>query len=191
MDCHCTCLAAEKSDELKTDVFNPTLWVAESVVELRGHEHVINSLAFVTEAPLQQTKEQPHHHSSSSSINSNNTNSSPRSTMTHLETIRDYLASGSRDRTVRLWKISQGACVAVFKAHENWVQSVVIHPTGNYIISCADDKSIRVFDIAAQRCLRTLEKAHNHFITSIAMHHTLPVLVSGSVDQTLRCWQLD
>lgn len=138
--------------------------------ELRGHDHVVESLAFVSEESLSGTAKREDK---------------------HLDTVRDYLASASRDRTVRLWKVSEATCLAVFKAHENWVRSVLIHPTGNYIISCSDDKSIRVFDIKAQRCLRTLEKAHDHFITSLHMHHTLPILVSGSVDQTIRCWQLD
>lgn len=139
------------------------------VAELRGHEHVVEALAFVTEEALKTSGREPK----------------------HTELVRDYLASGSRDRTVRLWRISEASCIATFKAHENWVRSVIIHPSGNYVISSADDKSIRVFDIKANRCLRTLDKAHEHFVTTLDMHHTLPVLVSGSVDQTLRCWQLD
>lgn len=138
------------------------------VGELRGHEHVVESVAFITEEPLKNTAR-------------------PNK---HTETVRDYLASGSRDRTVRLWKVSEGTCIATFKAHENWVRSVIIHPSGNYVLSCSDDKSIRVFDIKNNRCLRTLEGAHNHFVTCLDMHHTLPILVSGSVDQTLRCWLL-
>jgi platelet-activating factor acetylhydrolase IB subunit alpha len=169
------CLAVRQSDgglwasagnDQTIYVYDPT---GNAVFELRGHEHVINSLAFVTEEPLKM----------------------PQRPSKHTETVRDYLASGSRDKTVRLWKISQAACVAVFKAHENWVQSVLIHPNGNYVLSCADDKSIRVFDIKAQRCLRTLEKAHKHFCTALDIHHALPVLVSASVDQTICCWQLD
>lgn len=144
------------------------------VMELRGHEHVVESLAFLTEEPFRPAS------SSSSSRESK-----------HSEAVRDYLASGSRDRTVRLWKLSEAACLATFVAHENWVRSVLIHPSGNYVISASDDKTIRVFDVAGKRCLRVLEKAHDHFVTSIAMHHTLPILVSGGVDQTVRCWQLD
>jgi len=139
------------------------------VAELRGHEQVIESLSFVCEEPLKvATKETK-----------------------HTDVIRDYLASASRDRSVRLWRVSDSSSIAVFKSHENWVQDVVIHPSGNYVISCADDKSIRVFDIKAQRCLRTIDKAHDHFITSLRMHHTLPILVTGSVDQSLKCWLLD
>lgn len=143
------------------------------VVEMRGHEHVVESLAFISEEPL------------TTAVKASTGNAK------HAETVRDYLASGSRDRTVRLWKISEAACIAVFKAHENWVRGVVIHPSGNYVISCSDDKTIRVFDIKANRCLRTLDKAHDHFVTSLDIHHQLPILVSGGVDQTVRCWMLD
>lgn len=85
------------------------------VAELRGHDHVVESLAF---CPFGKN-----------------------------ETVRDYLASGGRDRTVRLWKISTVECLAVFKQHENWVRAVLIHPSGNYVISAGDDRSIRVYDI--------------------------------------------
>lgn len=144
---------------------------SNKIVELRGHDHVVESVAFTTEQPLKAA-------------------SSGRPTK-HAEIVRDYLASGSRDRTVKLWKVSEGACIATFSSHENWVRSVIIHPSGNYVISSSDDRSIRVFDIKANRCLRTLENAHDHFVTSICMHYQLPILVSGSVDQTLKCWKLE
>lgn len=155
------------------------------IAELRGHEHVVEALAFITEEPFKESGAAAL--SSSSSNSSSPTNASAKQN----ELLHDYLASGSRDRTVRLWRVSEQTCLAVFRAHENWVRSVLIHPSGNYIISSSDDKSIRVFDIKAVRCLRTLDNAHDHFISSLHMHHTLPILVSGSVDQTVRCWQLD
>lgn len=169
------CLAVRQSDGQRwaSSGNDQTIYIYDAghkkVVELRGHEHVVESLAFVTEEALK---------------------TAARETK-HTELVRDYLASGSRDRTVKLWRISEASCLATFKAHENWVRSVLIHPSGNYLISSADDKTIRVFDIKSNRCLRTLEKAHDHFVTSLDMHHTLPILVSGSVDQTVRCWDLD
>ncbi|KAL7563657.1 hypothetical protein ACA910_013393 [Epithemia clementina (nom. ined.)] len=151
-----------------------------SMATLRGHEHVIEALAFLSEPTGGGGK-------SFHKINGSTTKTNGSSSVSP----RDYLASGSRDRVVRLWSLVDGSCLSVFSAHENWVRAVLIHPSGQYIISAADDKSIRVFDIKAQRCLRSLEHAHDHFITSIDMHPTLPILVSGSVDQTIRCWQLD
>lgn len=170
------CLAVRESDG--------TLWASggndcviyvydntrAKVAELRGHEQVIESISFLKEPPLKAP---------------------PQRDSKHTQLVRDYIASGSRDRTVRLWKISEASCIAVFKAHENWVRSVVIHPSGNYIISSSDDKSIRIFDVKNNRCLRTITDAHKHFVSSIDMHYQLPILVSGSVDTTLRCWMLD
>jgi len=150
----------------------------EKVCELRGHDHVVESLSFLCSSLLPQTMPTT---SSSKQLSSPAGGAAPR----------DYLASGSRDRTVRLWTIANGgSCLMTFRAHENWVRSVLVHPSGNHILSCGDDRSIRVFDIKSNRCLRTID-AHSHFITSMAMHPTLPILISGGVDHTLKCWQLD
>lgn len=169
------CLAVRQSDGKlwassgNDQVINVYDNTKAKVGELRGHEHVVESLSFVIEEAFPKNNRENKHN----------------------ETVRDYLASGSRDRSVRLWKISSGECLAVFNSHENWVRSVLIHPNGKYIISCGDDRSMRVFDIQAKRCLRTLDHAHDHFVASMDMHHTLPILVSGGVDQKVRCWMLD
>lgn len=154
------------------------------IITLRGHEHVIESIAFITEET--NTKKS----SSSSLTSSNNNNSTQLRPNKHYETVREYLVSGSRDRSVKLWNITEGSCIATYTAHENWVRSVLLHPSGLYIISASDDKSIRIYDIKNSRCLRTLDNAHSHFITCLAIHPTLPILISGSVDQTVRCWLL-
>ena len=166
------------------------------VATLRGHEHVIEALAFLSEptgggGTKSFQRSNPAENNLSSSNGRNSINSKTNGNATTALSPRDYLASGSRDRSVRLWSLLDGSCLSIFSAHENWVRAVLVHPSGQYIISAADDKSIRVFDIKAQRCLRSLEHAHDHFVTSIDMHPTLPILVSGSVDQTIRCWQLD
>eukprot|EP00535_Pseudo-nitzschia_heimii_P005818 CAMPEP_0197175322 /NCGR_PEP_ID=MMETSP1423-20130617/1573_1 /TAXON_ID=476441 /ORGANISM="Pseudo-nitzschia heimii, Strain UNC1101" /LENGTH=440 /DNA_ID=CAMNT_0042624445 /DNA_START=274 /DNA_END=1596 /DNA_ORIENTATION=+ len=153
------------------NVYDANVNTRQKICELRGHEHVIESLSFVIEQSFSKDR--------------------AGSNAKHKETCRDYLASGSRDRTVRLWSLASASCLAVFSAHENWVKQVVIHPSGNYLISGGDDRTIRVFDIKASRCLRTLENAHSHFVTALDMHHTLPVMVSGGTDNVLKTWVLD
>ena len=136
--------------------------------ELRGHESVVESVGFICET----------------------FEGSKKMVKAGIES-RDLLVSGGRDRSVRLWKISAISCLATFMAHDNWVRSVLLHPSGNFIISAGDDRTIRVMDIKAQRCLRTLDAAHPHFVSCLSMHPTLPILVSGGVDTTLKCWMLE
>jgi len=50
--------------------------------------------------------------------------------------------------------------------HDNWVRGLLFHPSGKYIISVADDKTIRVWDVKNKRNSKTLE-AHQHFVTSL------------------------
>ena len=156
----------------------------EKVCELRGHDHVVESLSFLCSSLL------PHKDGGGGGSKQSSTNKGGG--IASSSSAWDYLASGSRDRTVRLWSIAGGgSCLMTFRAHENWVRGVLVHPSGNHILSCGDDRSIRVYDIKSNRCLRTIEDAHPHFVTSLAMHHTLPILVSGGVDHTVKCWQLD
>ena len=98
------------------------------------------------------------------------------------------LVSGSRDKTVRVWDPLRGLCLMVFTAHENWVRGALFDPSGRYVISCADDKSIRVFDLKEDRCARTIEDAHAHFVTCIACSDNRPVFFSGSVDKSVALW---
>lgn len=35
--------------------------------------------------------------------------------------------------------------------HENWVRGVIFHPTNKYLISCSDDKSIRITDLKVRQ----------------------------------------
>lgn len=160
------------------------------VQTLRGHEHVIETVcygkkpldinALVTKAGLKE--------SSSSVSTSESSNEATAGAASTDANDFSYLVSGSRDRSVKLWDPLKNVCLMTFTCHENWVRNVLFHPSNKFIISCSDDKSIRVLDIKEGRCMRTIADAHTHFVATIAMSKQYPVLISGSVDRNVSVW---
>jgi hypothetical protein len=57
----------------------------------------------------------------------------------------ERIASGSEDKTVRLWDVNSGKEIAPFKGHESSVWSVAFSPDGNRIASGSDDKTVRIW----------------------------------------------
>lgn len=50
--------------------------------------------------------------------------------------------------------------------HDNWVRGILFHPGGKFIVTCADDKTLRIWDYKNKRCMKSLS-AHEHFVTSL------------------------
>jgi platelet-activating factor acetylhydrolase IB subunit alpha len=59
----------------------------------------------------------------------------------HLET--NFIASASRDRSIRIWNADSGAQLIKLMGHDNWVRGLALHHSGKYLYSCSDDKSVR------------------------------------------------
>lgn len=59
------------------------------------------------------------------------------------------IATGSADRTVRVWDVERGYCTHNFREHTDIVQSVYFHPDPNRLLlfSCSEDNTIRIFDL--------------------------------------------
>mmetsp|Transcript_10521 Transcript_10521/g.20215 ORF Transcript_10521/g.20215 Transcript_10521/m.20215 type:complete len:414 (-) Transcript_10521:160-1401(-) len=101
----------------------------------------------------------------------------------------EIVASGSRDKTIKLWEVWSGNCLTTLTGHDNWVRGVAFHPSGKFLYSCSDDKSIRVWENATGRCHKKLLDAHGHFVTCIAVNTRFPMLASGSVDKSVKVWE--
>ncbi len=58
-----------------------------------------------------------------------------------------FIASASRDKSIRLWCAGTGECISCYEFHRSWVKDILFHPFAPYILSCSDDYSIRVIDL--------------------------------------------
>ena len=57
------------------------------------------------------------------------------------------MASGSRDRTIRLWVPNMNGDSTEFKAHQAAVRSVEFSPENLRLVSASDDKSVKVWTV--------------------------------------------
>ena len=103
-----------------------------------------------------------------------------------------FLASGSDDRSVRLWNINSGEEVKIFKVkvgETGYVRSVAFSPDSKLLVSGSGDK-VYLWNIESGLLVRSFE-GHTGYVRSVAFSPNGKFLVSGSGDKTVRLWNIE
>jgi len=99
------------------------------------------------------------------------------------------LASGSSDKTIKLWDVASGRELRTLAGHTSDVWCIAFSPDGKVLASASLDKTIKLWDVASGRELRTLS-GHTDWVDSVAFSPDGKVLASGSDDTTIKLWDV-
>ncbi len=103
-----------------------------------------------------------------------------------------WLASGSGDRTIRVWDVENlDAVPRVLNGHEDWVGSVAFSPDGQWLASGSDDRTVRVWDMENLDAAPRVLNGHEDWVRSVAFSPDEQWLASGSDDGTVRVWDVE
>ncbi|KAL6831934.1 hypothetical protein V8C40DRAFT_285364 [Trichoderma camerunense] len=99
------------------------------------------------------------------------------------------LASGSTDKTIKLWNLMTGKnnCQQTLQGHSQSVLSVTFSHDSKLIASGSSDTTIKLWNTTTGQCRQTLQ-GHSSSILSVAFSHDSKLLASGSSDTTIKLW---
>jgi WD40 repeat protein len=79
----------------------------------------------------------------------------------------NYVATGSKDKSIKLWERTTGREVRTLLGHEATVTSVEFTADGKFLLSGGNDKAIRLWDVATGKEIFTI--VTNDIVTDVAI----------------------
>lgn len=97
----------------------------------------------------------------------------------------DLIASGSQDKTIKLWK-PDGSFVKTLTGHQDGIVNIAFSPRQPLLASASYDKTIKLWN--TNGLLVNTLTGHRDGVIAVSFSPTEDKLVSSSFDQTIKLW---
>ncbi|KDR85754.1 hypothetical protein GALMADRAFT_132409 [Galerina marginata CBS 339.88] len=98
------------------------------------------------------------------------------------------LATGSGDKTVKLWSLDDYSCLRTFEGHTNSVLRVDFLNAGLQLVSAGSDGLVKLWNIREEDCVTTLDN-HEDKVWALAVGSDERTIVSGAADSVVTFWE--
>ncbi|TPX70250.1 hypothetical protein SpCBS45565_g01894 [Spizellomyces sp. 'palustris'] len=98
-------------------------------------------------------------------------------------------ASGSLDKTAKLWAMEDGRLLGVFKGHKRGIWSVAFSPVDQVLATSSTDKTIKLWSVVDFSCVKTFE-GHLNSVLSVSFLSAGMQLVSSGSDGLVKLWTI-
>ena len=92
------------------------------------------------------------------------------------------LAAGSRSGFIYIWNLTNYRLVAILPAHTGKIWGIEFSPCNRFLFSCSADQTVKIFDLATNGCIRSLNQKAD--VQDMRLSSDLQ-LVIGSRDSTV------
>jgi len=100
------------------------------------------------------------------------------------------LASGGRDRYVRLWDIETGRLLRSLRGHTMDIRQVAFSPDGQILASASEDRTIRLWNPQSGGTVKVLFSRYDHAVNSISFSPDGLMLARGGQNEDIKIWEV-
>jgi len=101
----------------------------------------------------------------------------------------EVVASGSDDKTIKLWGVEDGQEIVTLTGHANSVYTVAFSPDGQMLASSSHDKTVKLWRMKDGQEIRTLI-GHSNSVYGAAFSPDGEIIASSSWDRTIKIWRV-
>jgi RNA polymerase sigma factor (sigma-70 family) len=99
------------------------------------------------------------------------------------------LASGSADKTIKLWDVKTGQNTATLMGHTDQLCCVALSPDGKTLASGSADETVRLWDVRTGKNTAILT-GHDDTVRSVVFSPDGKTLASGGDDYSIKLWDV-
>jgi WD40 repeat protein len=203
-------ILASASDDGKIRLWNPN--TRQVIGILTGHSQPVNSIAFSPDRQIlasgssdrtinlwdlatgQEIRTLSGHFHGVRSVAFRPLDPHPRP-LSHCERgarqggVRAILASGSWDKTIKMWDVETGEEICTLKGHQLQVSAVAFSPNGEFLASASFDRTAKLWDLSSGvPQVRYTFTGHARSVLAVAFSPDSSILATAGDDNTICLW---